>query len=217
MNYLRLSSLTIGFLLLSTLRKRRKLAIPKLIVSSALIYQGLKGRELQAFNNVIDKKYIEVRNVNIKVSLSVNKPRHEVYSFWRKIENFPFFMTHLSKVTLIDEKRSRWELNVPGQLLPVEWESKIVKEELNERIGWQSVEGAIIENAGNIHFKDAGKFGTEVHAIISYRAPGGKMTELLSRLFNPLFKQMIAEDIKNFKRYMESGEIPTIEGQPKGK
>lgn len=213
----RLTSLMAGLLILSTLRKRGKMPLLRLAVSSTLIYRGLKDSNFRVLNTVIDRKYTEVRNVNIKVSLTVNRPRHEVYSFWRKIENLPFFMKHLSDVRLIDDKRSRWQLNVPGDLLPVEWESEIVKEELNERIGWQSVDGAIIENAGNIHFKDAGKFGTEVHAVISYRAPGGKVTELLGRLFNPLFEQMIAEDIKNCKRYMETGEIPTIEGQPSGK
>jgi hypothetical protein len=28
---------------------------------------------------------------------------------------------------------------------------------------------------------------------------------------------MVREDIRNFKRYMETGEIPTIEGQSSGR
>ncbi|MFB5947034.1 SRPBCC family protein [Albibacterium profundi] len=152
----------------------------------------------------------------MKVSLTVNKPRHEVYAFWRKIENFPLFMKHLKDITVLDPSRSRWELSVLGDTLPVKWESEIVLDEQNERIGWQSKEGTIIENAGNIHFEDAGKFGTEVHAVISYRAPGGKITEAIAGLFNPLFENMIREDIKNFKRFIESGVLPTIENQPFG-
>src|SRR5690606_29368582 len=98
----------------------------------------------------------------------------------------------------------------------IDWHATIVHDEMNKRIGWRSDEDASVENAGTIHFRDAGKFGTELLAIISYVAPAGKLGEGVGRLLNPAFEGMVREDIKNFKRYIESGEIPTISGQPSG-
>ena len=157
------------------------------------------------------------KNIAIKTSVTVNKPIAEVYSFWRNLENLPHFMLHLESIQITGEKTSLWKAKVPGGLGTVNWESTIVLDQLNERIGWKSNDDALIENAGTVHFKDGGKFGTEVHAHISYHAPAGKLGEGVGRLLNPVFEAMVREDIKNFKRFIESGEIPTIGGQASGK
>ena len=105
--------------------------------------------------------------------------------------------------------------NKVTKLLPaVEWDAEIVEEEQNSRLVWRSVPGATIDNSGEVRFVDApGNRGTEVHATIKYRAPEGIVGEAVLKLLNPTLKQMVKEDIRRFKRLMEAGEIPTIEGQ----
>ena len=68
-------------------------------------------------------------NINIRTGLIVNKPKDEVYAFWRKLENLPLFMKHLASVTEIDSKHSHWEAIVPGNIGRVKWNAEIVKEE----------------------------------------------------------------------------------------
>jgi uncharacterized membrane protein len=50
-------------------------------------------------------------NVNIRSSFLINKPRQQVYDFWRKLDNLPLFMKHLESVEMIDDTRSHWVLN----------------------------------------------------------------------------------------------------------
>ena len=142
------------------------------------------------------------RNINIQISQFVNKPRQEVYDFWRKVENLPLFMEHLKHVESLNDQISVWEAKIPGWMGTVRWKSEIVKEVPYELLGWQSLPGSSIYNAGKVEFKDAGE-GTEMHVVISYHAPGGIAGEGAARLINPVFRDMLEEDVHNFKWYIE--------------
>jgi len=74
------------------------------------------------------------------------------------------------------------------------------------RISWKSVEGADVENAGTVDFFDAGKQGTDVHVVISYHAPAGKVGSAIAKFLNPAFEAMIEADIKRFAEVIEEGK-----------
>lgn len=211
-----ISTLAGAYVLYDALVKEKK-SILKGFLVSFLLFRGATG--ICPVYKAIEKgkEGFRTQNINIKTKLSVRKPRNEVYEFWRRLENLPLFMKHLKSVKTINEKTSEWEANTPGGVGSLQWKSEIVKDIPNEHIGWQSLPDATIVNAGNVKFIDAGKFGTEVHVVISYHAPGGIAGEGIGRSLNPVFENMVREDIKNLKRYMETGEIPTIEGQPSAK
>ena len=42
------------------------------------------------------------------------------------------------------------------------------------------------------------------------------MGNWIAKLFGENPSRVVREDLRNFKRLMETGEIPTIEGQPHG-
>lgn len=191
-----------------------------------LVYRGATG--YCAINSAIGRdtsgEKTETDVVEISRSVTINKPREEVYQFWRRLENLPQFMQHLESVTQLDKLRSHWVAKVSTgnaltRALPtVEWDAEIVEEEENSRLVWRSVPGATVDNSGEVRFVDApGNRGTEVHATIKYRAPEGIVGEAVVKLLNPAFKQMVKEDIRRFKRLLEAGEIPTIQGQPSGR
>lgn len=145
-----------------------------------------------------------IRNINVRTSVVVNKPRAEVYAFWRKLENLPLFMEHLESVSQADDKISEWRVKIPGGVGSIHWEAEIVKEEEGSELSWQSIPGAPIENVGKINFTDTPGKSTRIDALISYRPPLGKIGEGLSRLFNPVFSELIENDILHFKHYMEN-------------
>lgn len=209
----RIISATAGGLLLAIASKQGGLL--KTLAGGYLLFRGITGF-CYGYKSLEEKGVVvKPRNVNIRTSVTVMKPRNEVYEFWRKLENLPRFMTHLENVDAIDDINSIWKAKVPGGLGTVKWKSEIVEDETNERIGWRSLPGSTVENAGNVRFEDAGTSSTIVHATISYHAPAGKAGEQLAKLLTPVFEYIVKQDIKNFKNYMEKGELPENGEQPK--
>ncbi len=146
--------------------------------------------------------------MEVKTTFTINKPREEVFRYWRNFENLPNFMRHLHEVEVLDEKRSSWTAKLPGGVGKVSWEAVIDNEVENSLISWTSLPGSKIDNAGEMRFVDAPRNeGTEVHARISYRLPAGDVGSAAGKLFNPLVEKMIREDLRRFKSILETGEI----------
>lgn len=203
-----------GAYLLYDALTREKKSISRAIAGGYLLFRGASGHCFIYEAGLGGRR--DKGNVHIDTSLTVNKPREEVYNFWRELENLPLFMKHLKSVTELDEKISEWVARIPGDVGTITWKSEITNEVQNEKISWRSLADSTIENEGTVRFIDAGKFGTEINVDISYRAPLGTAGEGVARMLNPAFEEMVKEDIKNLRRYMETGEIPTTEGQPSG-
>lgn len=199
----------------------RKFSVPGLLVGAAgaaLVERGASG--YCPVNNLAQREP-EKRSVDsaeITKSLTINKPKSEVYQYWRKLENLPTFMQHLESVSQTDEKRSHWVAPVPGGLGKISWDAEIIEEVENEKLSWRSVLNAAVDNSGEVLFKDApAGQGTEIYVIIKYLPPAGAIGTAVAKLFNPAFKQMVKEDLRRFKKLMETGEIPVSEAQPSGK
>ena len=56
--------------------------------------------------------------------------------------------------------------------------------------------------------------GTEVAIELQYNPPGGLVGATVAKLFGEEPTKQIAEDLHRFKALMETGEVPTICGQP---
>src|SRR5207249_522508 len=142
----------------------------------------------------------------------------ELYEYWRKLENLPSIMSHLKEVRAIDEKRSHWIAKAPSLAGgSVEWDAEIINDEPNALIAWRSLPGADVDNAGSVRFVPApGDRGTEVKVVIDYIPPAGKVGSWVAKLFGEEPQQQIMEDLRKFKRVMETGEFATTKGQPRG-
>jgi uncharacterized membrane protein len=53
-----------------------------------------------------------------------------------------------------------------------------------------------------------------VRVELKYDPPAGKVGATLARWLGEAPEQEIAEDLRSFKRLMETGEVPTTRGQP---
>jgi uncharacterized membrane protein len=204
----RIASFLAGsYLLINGLRKGN-FSLFRLGLSGYLMYRGYTGN--CAAYSALGKERLPdpVKNINIRTTVAVNRPRNQVYAFWRKLENLPQFMEHLKNVQQIDDRTSHWEAMIPGGLGTISWDAVIVEEHEGSFIGWNSLPGATIENAGKVEFREIGDGWTEVYAVITYRAPLGPAGQGLSALLNPVFEKLIRADIKNFKRFVETGGMP---------
>ena len=144
-------------------------------------------------------------------TVTINRPRADLYAFWRDFRNLALFMENVESVTPADDRRSHWVVKAPGGKT-VEWDSVLTEEVENERLAWESVEGADINNAGRIEFKDAppGR-GTQVTATIVYEPPGGDLGKLVAKLFQKEPKIQARRELRRFKQLMETGEVSTSE------
>ena len=174
----------------------------KLGVGGYLLNRGITGH-CEIYSR-IGKNTQEPINVNIRSSFIIEKPRHQVYQFWRKLDNLPLFMNHLESVEVLDNKRSHWILKLPINVAKVSWEAEIVKDEPDAMISWSSLSGSIIDNAGKVRFRDApdGK-GTLVDIVITYQPPAGGVGASIAHILNPVFKNIVDNDVRNFKQYMD--------------
>lgn len=171
-------------------------------VGGILLYRGATG--FCPIYNKIGKDSTDLQAIRITERFIVDRPRDEVYSFWRNLENLPRFMKHLHSVVEMDATHSNWSANIPNDLLKVNWKAEITREEQNNYIGWQSVEGSMIDNAGKVEFSDAiNGLGTELNVEINYFPPAGAVGRGVAKLLNGLFEKMVREDITNFKHYVE--------------
>jgi uncharacterized membrane protein len=135
-------------------------------------------------------------------TVSINRPREELYAVWRNFGNLPQFMENIETVSVLDEQRSHWVVAAPGDRT-VEWDSVVTEDVPNTLIAWTSAEGARVRNRGTI-----------VTATIIYDPPGGAVGKALAKLFQREPAIQARRDLRRFKQFMETGEIATAKPPP---
>ena len=195
-------------------------------VGAGLLYHGATGRSLigvplgadaegdAAESLAQHRRRLARRGVTVKQAFTIGRSREDCYRFWRDFTNLPQIMSHLEEVRVLDDKRSRWVAKSPtGGTL--EWDAEMTNDVPNERISWQSLPGADVDNAGTVRFEDSPR-GTVTRISMRYVAPAGRLGSWISTLLGENPDRVIREDLRNFKRVMEIGEVLTIQGQPRG-
>jgi uncharacterized membrane protein len=141
-------------------------------------------------------------------AVTINRPPQELYDFWRNPQNLVQVMDNILSIEPIDRDRSRWTVRGPADS-EVSWESIITRDKPGKEITWQSAEGADVANSGRIEFRHAGARGTVVRATIAYEPPGGRIGQLIAKLFQREPRIQARRDLRRFKQLMETGEIAT--------
>lgn len=142
-------------------------------------------------------------------TVTINRPRAELYAYWRDFSNLPNFMENLVSVEMLDHRRSRWVVKAPAGKT-VEWIAAITEEIEGELIAWASEEGADVPNSGRIGFRDApGGRGTWVSAIILYDPPAGIIGKVIATMFQREPAIQARRELRRFKQLMETGEVAT--------
>jgi len=142
-------------------------------------------------------------------TVTINRPRTELYAFWRNFTNLPLFMHDLESVSVSDSTRSLWRVAAPGDK-SVEWGAVITEDIPDRLIAWTSDEGAGVHNSGRVEFRDApaGR-GTEVSATVVYRPPGGLIGKAIAKVFQKEPHIQVRRELRRFKQLMETGEVST--------
>src|SRR5207249_2027387 len=107
--------------------------------------------------------------------------------------------------------RSVWTAKGPLGA-PVSWAAEIITDVPPELISWRSIGDSDVVSAGSVRFTPVGgDRGTEVCVKLQYDPPAGKAGAALAWLLGDDAQTAIEEDLRRFKRHLETGERTTGE------
>ncbi len=156
------------------------------------------------------------RGVKITRAVTIRRPAEALYAFWRDLPNLAQIVKHPVEITRVSELASHWAVSAPGDRR-VEWDAVVINDEPGRLLAWRSREDAEVPNAGTVRFSAApGDEGTEVVVTLEYNPPAGKLGAWFAKLSGEEPGQQVGDALRRFKALMETGEIPTTEGQPAG-
>lgn len=149
-------------------------------------------------------------------TVTIARPREEIYAFWRDFSNLALVMENIERVDVIDHQRSHWVVKAPAGKA-VEWDSVVTEDEVDRLIAWRSVEGADIKSSGRVELLDAAPGrGTMVRATIIYDPPGGVIAQWLAKFFQREPAIQARRDLRRLKQFLETGEV-TSSASPSGR
>jgi len=142
-------------------------------------------------------------------TVTVNKPREELYRVWRDFTRFPEFMDNVRDITKVDDKVSEWTIEAPAGAT-VKLKTRIIEDEPGTTIAWVSEPDSQIETSGRVEFADAppGR-GTYVRLVMRYSPPAGTLGRLAAKVLQREPNVQARRDLNRFKSLMETGEVAT--------
>ncbi|AQR73187.1 SRPBCC family protein [Sphingomonas sp. LM7] len=139
-------------------------------------------------------------------TVSIMRPREELYAYWRDFANLATFMHNIEQITVLDRTRSHWKVKGPNG--DYEWDSVVTEDVPGTLIAWEA-EGDI-KNSGRIEFRDGPPgHGTYVRAVLAYDPPAGVVGKLIATFTQKEPQIQSMRDLRRFKQLMETGEIAT--------
>jgi uncharacterized membrane protein len=153
----------------------------------------------------------------VRERVTVAASAQECYRLWRDFPNLPRFMRNVESVQQTGDDQWHWVVKAPGGGT-VEWDARVTADEPDRRLAWATLPGAEVQNEGSVTFEPApGGRGTIVSVAMSYVPPAGALGAVAAKVTGDSPAQVVAENLRRFKQLVETGEIPTTEGQPAGR
>lgn len=190
----------------------RRASLPGLLVAAtgaALAWRGLSG-----WCNLYGALGIDragatrtVGNLGVKIDrgITVAATPERLYHFWRNFENLPRVMSHVERVEVLSETRSRWHVKAPAGI-SLEWEAEIINDHPPHLIAWRTQSGAMVEHAGSVRFTPEGA-STRIDVSLQYDPPGGALTHAVASWMDADAGRLLEHDLQEFKQALESGRL----------
>ena len=211
-----------GALVTFGLRQRSLLGGLAALVGTDLVTNGATGHHLHEFLGAVEHmgprgtRIPHQVGVQVQRSILVNATPEKAYEFVRNFENLPRFMKHLKNVYVTEEKRSHWVVRGPAGK-DVEWDAEIIQDVPGQLISWRSLDHPDVKSAGSVHFEKAiGDRGTIIRVRMQYLPIGGALGAVIAKLFGEEPEEQLKDDLRRMKQIIETGEIATTQGQPRG-
>jgi uncharacterized membrane protein len=133
----------------------------------------------------------------IEQQIEVDVPVSTAYNQWTQFETFPEFMEGVDEVKQLDDSLLHWAVTVAGR--KAEWDARIVEQDPDRRIAWESVDGK--HNRGAVTFEPLGKSRTRINVSLSYLVDDA--AEQAGQAVG-LDDRRVRADLKRFRDLIES-------------
>jgi uncharacterized membrane protein len=149
-------------------------------------------------------------------TVSIDKPREEIFAAWRDFTRFPSFMENVERVEDLGDGRSRWTIKAPlGST--VQLVTRISEEIPNDLIAWKSEPDSQVQTQGRVQlFEVAPGRGTAVRLTMTYDPPAGLPGRAIAKVLQREPNVQARRDLRRFKQLIETGEVATNAG-PSGR
>lgn len=155
--------------------------------------------------------------IRLQKTINIDAPVELVFRTFASYDNFPLYMPHVKEVRDLGEGRSHWKVQaVPGA--SVEWEAEITELIADRSLGWTSLAGSSVPNAGVMRFTPNRKGGTTVDIKLGYHPPAGELGHAFARLLGADPKRKLDRDLMIMKDFIERHAAATAaDGEGRGR
>lgn len=150
--------------------------------------------------------------VEVENTIHIDASPKEVYDAWSEVENFPRFMSHVTEVRDLGQRRSHWVVRGPGGM-EYAWNAVTTEQSRPDRLSWRSEPGSEIEQEGTVTFEPSGG-GTRVTVRMRYAPPAGALGHGIARMLGADPQRQMDDDLARMKEFIERGGAPYAGRQP---
>lgn len=138
----------------------------------------------------------------INEEIEVEVPVSTAYNQWTQFEQFPRFMDGVEEVRQLDDTLLHWAATVAGK--HAEWDAKIVEQEPDRRITWESADGKYTR--GSVSFEEVDAERSRIRLQMTYTRDG--VTEKVGSAIG-LDSRRIRGDLQRFRELIQSERSET--------
>ena len=137
----------------------------------------------------------------IEQEIEVEVPVSTAYNQWTQFEQFPSFMEGVDEVKQLDDTLLHWAATVAGRT--AEWDAKIIEQEPDRRITWESIDGK--QTRGTVTFEPGdAPSRTRIRLNMSYRPD--TVTETVGSAVG-LDERRVRGDLERFRELIEAQQV----------
>lgn len=164
------------------------------------------AKSCDSHNTVIGNK----KGVHVIEIMTIQQSVERLYRAWRDFESLPKYLHHVDSVQVLDDQHTRWSIVTPVGLF--QWTAILIEDKPNELISWKTEGEADVNSAGSVRFLPIpNSDATELIVNLRYDVIGGRALTWLTSLFGNSPEDVIREDLRRFKQFLETGSFATTE------
>lgn len=213
-----------GALLVRGVRRRSFGGLLGAVAGGWLLYRGLGRPDVRSRVEQLGPSREEATDgsqtgtpneaLDVERSITVERSADELYESWRDPETHERMWAHFADVTQTAEDQQHWAVGGPMDVT-VEWDAEVTEETPGEYLHWESLPGATVPNEGSVRFTPRpDRDETEVTLRVQFDPPGGSLSSAAAGRLDVVPETVAGQALQRFKALVETGEIPTLEGNP---
>lgn len=138
--------------------------------------------------------------VDVRGSVTIDRPRHEVYVALRDLRRAPRFLSQIDSVV---ERGATAAWTADRGPVTIEWISEITEERPDQRLAWRAIPGSALEHEGAIELADV-PGGTRVTIALRFEPPRGPFAGPLEGLYRNITRRQLAADLERLRGQLET-------------